>query len=340
VRRRSAPLAARSRRRPAAANLYPCELRAAAERRRGAEARPPLTRQARRFAFPALKPPEPFGGAPPRPLAAALGDEVAQAVAAACDRWRGIGPAAGAAGAPAGAAGAAGAGRDGGPGAGPSAEEACDPAAPAWLVVVRRGGGAEARPLAAWEAAQGEGHARVLLACADPGSLPGNAGWPLRNLLLLAAARWRARRVAVVCVRDAAGRACAAASLLVDAALPALPPGWPAAGAPAAAGWEPNARGRPGARAAALGAAMDPARLAAAALDLNLSLMRWRAAPALDTAALAAARCLLLGAGAPLRARLARAPCRHAPARSRRRPPEPAQGSTGRPRQLPARSYG
>ena len=45
---------------------------------------------------------------------------------------------------------------------------------------------------------------------------------------------------------------------------------------------------------------MDPARLAAAALDLNLSLMRWRAAPSLDTGALARTHCLLLGAGAAL----------------------------------------
>jgi len=76
---------------------------------------------------------------------------------------------------------------------------------------------------------------------------------------------------------------------------------------------------------------MDPARLAAAALDLNLSLMRWRAAPALDTAALAAARCLLLGAGAAPRALPARAPA-HCP----RRLPDLARGAAGRPRPLPA----
>jgi ubiquitin-like modifier-activating enzyme ATG7 len=32
-------------------------------------------------------------------------------------------------------------------------------------------------------------------------------------------------------------------------------------------------------------------------VDLNLRLMRWRAAPALDVGALSALRCLLLGAG-------------------------------------------
>ena len=42
---------------------------------------------------------------------------------------------------------------------------------------------------------------------------------------------------------------------------------------------------------------MDPRRLAESAVDLNLNLMRWRAAPGLDTKKLAAAKCLLLGAG-------------------------------------------
>ena len=47
-----------------------------------------------------------------------------------------------------------------------------------------------------------------------------------------------------------------------------------------------------------LGAAMDPRRLMESAVDLNLRLMLWRAAPSLDLPALAATRCLLLGAGA------------------------------------------
>lgn len=40
---------------------------------------------------------------------------------------------------------------------------------------------------------------------------------------------------------------------------------------------------------------MSPLQLAEQAVDLNLRLMRWRAAPDLDTGALAATRCLLLG---------------------------------------------
>lgn len=44
-------------------------------------------------------------------------------------------------------------------------------------------------------------------------------------------------------------------------------------------------------------AMMDPTALAEQAVDLNLRLMRWRAAPELDVAAISSARCLLLGAG-------------------------------------------
>jgi hypothetical protein len=46
--------------------------------------------------------------------------------------------------------------------------------------------------------------------------------------------------------------------------------------------------------------AMDPVRQADGAADLNLKLMKWRAAPSLDLARLAATKCLLLGAGAAL----------------------------------------
>ena len=69
---------------------------------------------------------------------------------------------------------------------------------------------------------------------------------------------------------------------------------------PSPAGWELNARGKLGPRVMNLGPSMDPRQLAEAAVDLNLKLMRWRAAPALDTARLAATKCLLLGAGARL----------------------------------------
>jgi ubiquitin-like modifier-activating enzyme ATG7 len=40
---------------------------------------------------------------------------------------------------------------------------------------------------------------------------------------------------------------------------------------------------------------MQPTQLAEQAVGLNLRLMRWRAAPGLNTEGVAAARCLLLG---------------------------------------------
>lgn len=179
---------------------------------------------AARFAFPALKPPQAFTGPQPQPLDAALGAEAAAQIAVACDRWRGIAPegASPSGSTPGGASEGARARNN------PNPDPIHDPGAPAWLLAVRGdGGGVEARPMGAWAATVHQGFEDVLLAIADPGHLPGNAGWPLRNLLLLATARWGLRRVRVVCVRERRGRTCAAASILVDAVLPELPPGAP-----------------------------------------------------------------------------------------------------------------
>ena len=74
--------------------------------------------------------------------------------------------------------------------------------------------------------------------------------------------------------------------------------GWQPSEAVDTESWERNARGRVGPRMVPLGSAMDPKLHAESAIGLNLNLMRWRAAPNLDTQRLAATRCLLLGAGA------------------------------------------
>jgi hypothetical protein len=48
----------------------------------------------------------------------------------------------------------------------------------------------------------------VMLVMFDPCCEPLTPGWPLRNMLLLAAVRWGVRSLKVVCVRDSsAGRA-------------------------------------------------------------------------------------------------------------------------------------
>ena len=70
-----------------------------------------------------------------------------------------------------------------------------------------------------------------LLAMVDPCNLPGNAGWPLRNALLLAAVRWRIASLRVVCLRQQGGRYSAQRSLLATFALPDVPEGtFPSAG--------------------------------------------------------------------------------------------------------------
>ncbi|KFM25577.1 Ubiquitin-like modifier-activating enzyme ATG7 [Auxenochlorella protothecoides] len=117
----------------------------------------------------------------------------------------------------------------------------------------------------------------------------------LRPLLLLAAARWKVRSLDVLCLRQRQGRSSAQGSIVLGVDLPGVDL---EGSAPAGAGgWEVNSRGKPGPRVADLAAAMDPKRLAASAVDLNLRLMRWRAVPSLEVGSLSSQRCLLLGAG-------------------------------------------
>ena len=62
-------------------------------------------------------------------------------------------------------------------------------------------------------------------------------------------------------------------------------------------GWEPNKNGKLAPRQVDLGPSMDPRRLAESAVSLNVSLMRWRAAPSLGIDLLQSQKMLLLGAG-------------------------------------------
>ena len=69
---------------------------------------------------------------------------------------------------------------------------------PAWLVSVGSGGEVAAAPLTEWHRLQQEASSsggQVYLAVADSSNQPANPGWPLRNLLLMAAVRWEDRAV-------------------------------------------------------------------------------------------------------------------------------------------------
>ena len=148
----------------------------------------------------------------------------------------------------------------------------------------------------------GGGHTEVVLAFADPCAAATHPGGALRNLTVMAAVRWRGvETLRVLCARRPGGRVSPDASLLLTLKLPAYDVAAAnsasAASCPPSVGWEVNAKGRAGPRVADLGSSMDPTRLAAQAVDLNLKLMRWRLLPQLDAPGLASTRCLLLGAG-------------------------------------------
>ena len=166
---------------------------------------------------------------------------------------------------------------------------------------------------------------RVFLSFADACSNPDHPGWALRNLATLAAARFDLgdeRRLSVISVRTRAGRVSREHSRVFELVFPkddafafsgsdendendgaresrghplnlresTLNP-FPVVG------WELNPRGRAGPRRVDLGESMDPTRLAVAAAELNLKLMRWRLLPELDLERVTKTKCLLIGAG-------------------------------------------
>ena len=65
----------------------------------------------------------------------------------------------------------------------------------------------------------------------------------------------------------------------------------------AVVGWEANSSGKLAPQLVDIGPSMDPHRLAQSAVTLNVSLMRWRAAPSLGIDRLQDLKILLLGAG-------------------------------------------
>ncbi|KAM4651994.1 ubiquitin-like modifier-activating enzyme ATG7 [Discoglossus pictus] len=139
---------------------------------------------------------------------------------------------------------------------------------------------------------------KITLGLYDPCTLSQYPGWPLRNLLALAAFHWgsRVHCVEVICFRDRTmqGERDIKHSIIFQIKLPQMSLNQ---GCPKAVGWEKNQKGGMGPRMVNLSECMDPKRLAESSVDLNLKLMRWRLVPTLDLEKVISAKCLLLGAG-------------------------------------------
>lgn len=143
-----------------------------------------------RLGFPALKPPAAFTAAPAISLATHFASAAAEVLGACSDY------------------------------------AAAHPGQPCWLVSVPAtnagdaaegsGRGVAAAPLTEWHADGSSGGGELCLAMVDCCNLPGNPGWPLRNMLLLAAARWRVAALTVVCLRRRRGRFDAEASIVLQ----------------------------------------------------------------------------------------------------------------------------
>jgi ubiquitin-like modifier-activating enzyme ATG7 len=118
------------------------------------------------FAFPALKPPKPFTQSSNSSLAEAE-PELGSQLAAACDTWLASGIS----------------------------------AAPAWLLYKASDGSFTSAPLSQAQQLLSAG-TRLWLAFSDASNESSYPGWLLRNLLLLAALRWRLPSLDVLCVRQ------------------------------------------------------------------------------------------------------------------------------------------
>lgn len=142
----------------------------------------------------------------------------------------------------------------------------------------------------------------IVVGIADPSGSPEHPGWPVRNMLAALTQHSPQRRLRVICYREVArqGRRDLSGSLVFDVALLDAPVAtWgEGVGRPEhIKGWEKNHKQKLSPRICNLSSSMDPKVLAASAVDLNLSLMRWRLMPEVDLPLVAGTRCLLVGAG-------------------------------------------
>lgn len=148
-----------------------------------------------------------------------------------------------------------------------------------------------------WETFYSGCDSEFIVGFADPCTMPQNPGWPLRNFIALLACR-RGPAVAnmkILCWRDQVriGKRDTSHSVVLNVKLPSFSK----TEIPKCVGWEKNKQQKLVPRMVDLSATMDPERLAASSVDLNLKLMQWRLLPSLELNEISQTKCLLLGAG-------------------------------------------
>eukprot|EP01100_Stratorugosa_tubuloviscum_P014244 TRINITY_DN7494_c1_g2_i1.p1 TRINITY_DN7494_c1_g2~~TRINITY_DN7494_c1_g2_i1.p1 ORF type:complete len:695 (-),score=260.03 TRINITY_DN7494_c1_g2_i1:76-2112(-) len=127
----------------------------------------------------------------------------------------------------------------------------------------------------------------------DPSPLESNyPGWPARNLLALFARKFKCQNLLLYCYRDKLNTN-EIKSKVFNVNLPNI------SGIEKfnVVGWEVNQNSKLLPRSIDLAASMDPQKLAASSVDLNLKLMRWRLLPEIQLEMIANTKCLLFGAG-------------------------------------------
>ncbi|XP_054712577.1 LOW QUALITY PROTEIN: ubiquitin-like modifier-activating enzyme ATG7 [Uloborus diversus] len=137
---------------------------------------------------------------------------------------------------------------------------------------------------------------KIILGFADPSTLESHPGWPLRNILYLAAYHWMHHQKDwdILCFREyfKDGKRHFHHSFVISVHLNEIDN----AVCPDFVGWEKN-QGNLSPKMVDMSASMDPAKLADSSVDLNLKLMRWRLIPELHLEVIKATKCLLFGAG-------------------------------------------
>jgi ubiquitin-like modifier-activating enzyme ATG7 len=185
-----------------------------------------------------------------------------------------------------------------------------------FFLVTRHQNNVQIHPLSDYEKVFAS-DAEVVLGFNDPSSLPDNANIILKNYLIAAALTFKRSQFSVLCVREGRGgdRVNISLSVIVKAqldvdnlidkrVLDTLSNSdvndeqiEQVGDLVKVAGWEKNNKGKTAPRYADVSAMMDPMKLAASSVSLNLELMKWRMFPQLDLSRLSGMKSLLIGSG-------------------------------------------